>query len=166
MLSSSWYILKKIGFPIDYFEQSLSFSHISTAINFTLGQFSYLGTFTPFKQIFDKVSGYQASFSKAVNDIVTYMPEKHDNSAQKLLDLCQACRVSGVLLPYENPNILMLDFSTTEGQGLLVVNMLNVLMDQQLGLQFVGLGGFSINGKEVLVPAELKASTRKQTFVW
>ena len=166
LLSSASYVLKKIGFPIEFFEQGVSFSHISTAISFSLDKFSYLGTIAPFRQIFDGVSGYRASFSKAVSDIVKYMPEKHDNSMQALFALFQGCRKSGVLLPDENPTIVMLDFSTTEGEGLLVVNMLNVFMDQQLGLQFVGLGGFSINGREVQVPAEFKASTQEHTVVW
>ncbi|MCX5923333.1 MAG: hypothetical protein NTU89_02070 [Candidatus Dependentiae bacterium] len=163
LLSSSAYALKQIGFPIEFFEQSMSFSRIATAINFTTGKFAYLGTVQPFKYIFDSVASYKESFSKAVSDIKNYMPEKQDNSVQALFNLCQACRKSGVLLPDENPNIIMLDFSTTEGQGLLAVNILNVLMDQRLGLQFVGLGGFAIDGKQVVFPVGFQDN---QTFVW
>lgn len=85
----------------------------------------------------------------AVQKIEYYVPVKQDNSLETLYRLVKACRETGVLSSKQIPNIVMLDFATTAGDGIVFVNLINMLMDQKLKIQFVDVGGFCYRGKQI-----------------
>ena len=147
--------LKKLGFPVDFFKESMTLNHINTAIEFTLGKFKAIANMWPFSSVIGSIASMQKSFNQAMQDIKGYLPKNQENSLQELLALCAQCHKTGVLSSEQIPTILMLDFSTTQGDGIVVVNILNILMDQVLKLQFKDLGGFSVNGQEVKIPEEV-----------
>lgn len=98
------------------------------------------------------LSNVQESFpalKKAIHNIEEYVPVKQDNSLDTLVRLVRACRTTGVLVPSQIPNIIMLDFATTTGDGIVMVNLINMLMDQKLQLNYVGIGGFCYREKQI-----------------
>ncbi len=98
-------------------------------------------------ELIKKVQSTFPNLKKAIHDIMDYVPLKQDNSFETLTKLMQECRVSGVLDIHKTPNIVMLDFATTNGDGMRFVNSLNILTDQKLKLHFENLGGLCINGQ-------------------
>jgi len=118
----------------------VSFVHNKAKLLFSKG--------VPYKLIREVQEKFPA-LKRAVKKIEKYVPVKQDNSLETLSRLVQACRSTGVLSLRQIPNIVMLDFATTTGDGIVFVNLVNMLMDQKLKLQFVDVGGFCYHGKQI-----------------
>ncbi len=94
------------------------------------------------KSLVETVKKNYQSVQNMIQEVNNYIPVKQDNSLQTLLDLIRECRKTQFLTKDKIPNILMLDFATTAGDGIIAVNLINMLMDQKLKLNFVNVGGF------------------------
>ncbi len=94
------------------------------------------------KHLVEIVKKNYQSIKSIIQEINNYIPVKQDNSLQTLLDLIRQCRKTQFLTKDKIPNILMLDFATTTGDGIVAVNLINMLMDQKLKLNFINIGGF------------------------
>ncbi len=86
---------------------------------------------------------------KLINKKLNYMPIKQDKSLLELFSLINACKKTKIIKSGLMVNILLLDFSVTEGQGMEFVNLMNILQDQKQNLDFVNLGGFCYQKQEI-----------------
>jgi|GEM_PF-5796945 len=102
------------------------------------------------KSLLEKVKNSSSKLGKIITSIEEYAPVKQDNSLATLQQLIRLCRKSGVIDTMQIPNIIMLDFATTNGDGLVMVNLINMLQDQKLKIQFTSVGGFCYRGKFVI----------------
>lgn len=98
------------------------------------------------KSLIENVKKNHATLKKIITSIEKYIPLQQDNSLAVLQKLVRSCRASGVISERQVPNIIMLDFATTTGDGLSFVNLLNMLVDKKRGIQFVDVGGFAYQG--------------------
>lgn len=99
------------------------------------------------KPLLDKVKNSSSKLATIIKSIEDYAPVKQDNSLATLQQLIRLCRNSKVIQRVQIPNIIMLDFATTNGDGIVMVNLINMLQDQKLKLQFTTVGGFCYQGK-------------------
>ena len=146
---------ERVGLPVNYFAQTMSFFVLQTGIEIIVDKLGFIMKFSIFESMGEKIKSQRAALHQAINAIQTYKPEPQDNSLNTLLELMVACRKSGIILPSQIANIIMLDFATTEGDGIICVNLLNMLMDQYLKIGFLDIGGFALGGNEVVIPAGL-----------
>lgn len=165
VLSIPLKILNEIGLHIHFFDQPMTFQSIGEGMEKMLGHISIIEVFPPFRDAVRGIQGKLDHFKKAANQMKAYVPKEQDNSIPTLMKLVQLSRKNGIFRPDQTLNNIMLDFATTQGNGLEFANMMNVLLDQYYGLGFEGLAGFALNGKKVelidgILPTE-KADNKK-----
>ena len=148
-------VIKQIGLPADYFEQKMSFENIEKAMSKVLGALSIVERFGPFKYLVKMIKGKKQSFKEAMQQIKNYIPKQQDNSVKTLSRLIALCRKNGIILDHQIPNIVLLDFATTQGQGGAFVNIINILQNQKLGFAFTDIKGLAIGGKEIYISKRL-----------
>lgn len=145
--------LNKIGVTVSNFTDSIDLSRFKSGIDQVLDNLSFVKKITSiFDPIFNAFQNKRQDLNNAIDAIKTYQPKKQDNSINTLLKLIAGARKSHIIPAGRLPNIMLLDFATVTGDGIPVVNLLNILEEQQLGLGYGKLGGFALDGTKVVIP--------------
>lgn len=141
--------LEMVKFPFYYFNKAINLKSVNFVISFMIGVKDLILKWTYLSKITNNISNYKSKLSETTKKILNYIPIKQNKSLTELFNLINACKGAGIILDGETINILLLDFSVTEGQSIEFVNLLNFFNDEQIKKDLVGLGGFCYQGIEI-----------------